>query len=200
MELWNRVLAFDPQNAEVMAALDRLQGRRRLRRASLALAAAAVVMAGGWKLAQQMRAVSSTEAFAPAAALMVPPPPAPPSISVSDGRGRHAGGGCSGAAGACRAARPPGARARGPRPPAAPGGPSAPAIRTFTLGPTPQNVDVYLDGQRQFAYDPTHTTIAIPWNANHLLELRSPSGCCFVERVDIGPITRCRPTPSSPGG
>jgi hypothetical protein len=63
----------------------------------------------------------------------------------------------------------------------------APAARTFTLGPTPQNVDVYLDGQRQFAYDPAHTTITIPWNGEHVLELRSPSGCCFVERVEIGP-------------
>ncbi len=61
------------------------------------------------------------------------------------------------------------------------------ALRTFTLGPTPQNVDVYLDGNRQFAYDPDHTTIAVPWNADHVLELRSPSGCCFVERVEIGP-------------
>ena len=59
--------------------------------------------------------------------------------------------------------------------------------RTFTLGPTPQNVDVYLDGKRQFAYDPDHTTIAVPWNGDHVLELRSPSGCCFVERVEIGP-------------
>src|SRR5439155_2824179 len=75
-----------------------------------------------------------------------------------------------------------------PRPTGADAPTPAPvASRTFTLGPTPQKVDVYLDGQRQFAYDPTHTSIAIPWNADHVLELRSRSGCCFVERVDIGP-------------
>ncbi|MFL5305695.1 MAG: hypothetical protein ACJ8F1_10790, partial [Polyangia bacterium] len=39
----------------------------------------------------------------------------------------------------------------------------------------------------QFAYDPAHTSIAIPWTTDHVLELRSPSGCCFVERVEIGP-------------
>ena len=71
--------------------------------------------------------------------------------------------------------------------PAAPG-----ATRTFTLGPTPQNVDVYLDGKRQFAYAPDHTTIAVPWTGDHVIELRSPSGCCFVERVDVGPD---RPVP-----
>ncbi len=34
---------------------------------------------------------------------------------------------------------------------------------------------------------PDHTTIAVPWTVDHVLELRSPSGCCFVERVEIGP-------------
>jgi tRNA A-37 threonylcarbamoyl transferase component Bud32 len=46
MELWNRVLAFDPQNAEVTAALDRLEGRRRLRRVSIALVAVGLLAAG----------------------------------------------------------------------------------------------------------------------------------------------------------
>ena len=30
-------------------------------------------------------------------------------------------------------------------------------MRTFTLGPTPQNVNVYLDDKRQFGYDVDHT-------------------------------------------
>ncbi len=59
--------------------------------------------------------------------------------------------------------------------------------RIFTLGPTPQNVDVYLDGQRQFGYDVDHKTIAVPWSGVHVIEFRSPSGCCFVERVEVGP-------------
>ena len=63
----------------------------------------------------------------------------------------------------------------------------APAMRVFALGPTPQNVDVYLDGERQFAYDTDHRTLTVPWNATHQIEFRSPSGCCFVERVEIGP-------------
>ena len=61
------------------------------------------------------------------------------------------------------------------------------ATRTFTLGPTPQNVDVYLDGHRQFGYDLDHTTLAVPWKADHVIEFRSPTGCCFVERVEVGP-------------
>jgi len=79
----------------------------------------------------------------------------------------------------------------GEAPPAPP--PSAPPpveTRTFTLGPTPQNVDVYLDGERQFAYDTDHRTLTVSWNASHLVEFRSPSGCCFVERIEIGPDKR----------
>jgi serine/threonine-protein kinase len=65
--------------------------------------------------------------------------------------------------------------------------------RTFTLGPTPQNVDVYLDGERQFAYDTDHRTLTVAWNSSHLIEFRSPSGCCFVERIEIGPDKRVPP-------
>jgi hypothetical protein len=57
----------------------------------------------------------------------------------------------------------------------------------FKLGPTPQNVDVYLDGQRQFGYDVDHTTISVPWAGVHVIEFRSPGGCCFVERIEVGP-------------
>jgi hypothetical protein len=59
--------------------------------------------------------------------------------------------------------------------------------RTFTLGPTPQNVDVYLDNQRQFGYDVDHTKISVPWSGVHYIEFRSPSNCCFPERVAVGP-------------
>jgi len=61
------------------------------------------------------------------------------------------------------------------------------ASRTFTLGPTPQNVDVYLDNQRQFGYDLDHTKISVPWSGVHYIEFRSPSNCCFPERVAVGP-------------
>jgi len=72
--------------------------------------------------------------------------------------------------------------------PAAPPAPAEPvATRTFTLGPTPQNVDVYLDGQRQFGYDVDHTKISVPWAGVHIIEFRSPSNCCFPERISVGP-------------
>jgi hypothetical protein len=130
-----------------------------------------------------------------------------------DGSGAH---GRSVAASAAGEDRPPGsldkdrARAAAAEPlgasapePAAAGattaaGPGATADpsngpRTFSLGPTPQNVDVYLDGKRQFAYGPDHTQISVPWDGPHVIELRSPSGCCFAEKVEVGPD---RPVPA----
>jgi hypothetical protein len=78
--------------------------------------------------------------------------------------------------------------ARAPAPaPAAPVSSEPVPTRTFTLGPTPQNVDVYLDGQRQFGYDVDHTKISVPWSGVHTIEFRSPSNCCFPERVTVGP-------------
>jgi tRNA A-37 threonylcarbamoyl transferase component Bud32 len=183
MELWNRVLAFDPQNAEVTAALDRLEGRRRLRRVSIALVAVGLLAAGSWKLVRRAGTRPTTaplaQSWSAPGAPLAPGAVEPrtndvpvPSEEMSQAPARpvhtraHSRAERQGSAGVAAAAVP---------------------TRTFALGPTPQNVDVYLDGQRQFAYDPTHTSIAIPWNTDHVLELRSPSGCCFVERVEIGP-------------
>jgi hypothetical protein len=46
---------------------------------------------------------------------------------------------------------------------------------------------VYLDGKKQFAYDTDHKTLTVPWTEDHVVEFRSPVGCCFVERVEVGP-------------
>ncbi len=27
----------------------------------------------------------------------------------------------------------------------------------------------------------------MPWTENHIIELRSPAGCCFGERIEVGP-------------
>jgi len=178
MELWNRVLAFDPDNAEVNAALARLQGRRRLRRAAIAVAGLGALSAAGWSLAHRPpRAAPPPRTFLPPPAAQVAvAPPAPARVVPAP------------AAGPAHHSTPPHpAHARAEPRAAAPAAPRPVPARTFTLGPTPQNVDVYLDGTRLFAYDPAHTTVSIPWSGDHVLELRSPSGCCFVERVDIGP-------------
>jgi tRNA A-37 threonylcarbamoyl transferase component Bud32 len=173
IEAWNRVLAFDPQNADVLAALRRLEGRARVRRVALAIGAALVLVGavvGLGRLATKTRpltaAASSTprpvEALRPVAVV----PPVQPERIVS-----------------------PKPRATEPRHHASlsPSRAQPNATRTFGLGPTPQNVDVYLDGNKQFAYDTDHRTLTVPWTEDHVIEFRSPAGCCFVERVEVGP-------------
>jgi serine/threonine-protein kinase len=180
MELWNRVLAFDPDNETVTAALRRLQGRRRLYQAMTTAALVAATTGGVLAAAHHRRSHPPTVAVAsarPAIAHLTPPPapaPVPAAQATLPAAQRRVSA----------VVRP--AHSRGDGRAGVGGGPAGDS-RTFTLGPTPQNVDVYLDGKRQFAYDPDHTTIAVPWNVDHVLELRSPSGCCFVERVEIGP-------------
>src|SRR5690349_4464701 len=76
LELWNRVLAFDPKNVAVTNALRRLEGRARLKMASAVVAIAALVAGGGWfvskKVAARRREAARTIATAPAVT-----PPAP---------------------------------------------------------------------------------------------------------------------------
>src|SRR5580698_2171199 len=55
LELWNRVLAFDPHNATVNVALRRLEGRRRLKTAGAALGLAALLGGAGSALVHRVR-------------------------------------------------------------------------------------------------------------------------------------------------
>jgi serine/threonine-protein kinase len=174
IEAWNRVLAFDPENAEVLAALRRLEGRARIRKVALAaggVLACSAALLGVVRLAKKPPVKAPP---VPAVARLEPPPqPAkviPPVQPVSER--------------AVRANDRPEEQRR--RPSAAHAARSA-EPRTFRLGLTPQNVDVYLDGKKQFAYDTDHKTLTVPWTEDHVVEFRSPAGCCFVERVEVGP-------------
>src|SRR5215831_3866857 len=188
LELWNRVLAFDPKNAAVLAALRRMEGRARLKMAAAVVSAAGLLAGGVWVGAKKLAHRAPAPERSPVAAAPVPAPPVVPAAAAHPAAPEGPA-----------EAKPPAAapkRAAGPRrvahaaPPAAA---ATPAIvepvqtRTFSLGPTPQNVDVYLDGQRQFGYDVDHTKISVPWSGVHVIEFRSPSNCCFPERVSVGP-------------
>jgi tRNA A-37 threonylcarbamoyl transferase component Bud32 len=182
LELWNRVLAFDPHHASVNAALRRLEGRRRLKTAAAGLGIAALLAGTGsglvhWVHGRPVAPPAASTIIRPAVVAGTAPAVARPVAgpNVSSARLPMP---------ATHAARPRAeARASLDREASAHGG----AARTFTLGPTPQNVDVYLDGHREFAYDLDHTTLAVPWRSDHVIEFRSPTGCCFVERVEVGP-------------
>jgi eukaryotic-like serine/threonine-protein kinase len=197
LEIWNRVLAFDPNNAVVAAALRGLEGRARLKLAAVLVCSAALVAGGSWlgvkklaasrareraraqAVALQQTAVAPVAPTLAAPSAVVKPAPAPapaavePPVAALPKR--------TGAATRQRVAHP------APVPAATPLPAEPVSTRTFTLGPTPQNVDVYLDGQRQFGYDVDHTKISVPWAGVHYIEFRSPSNCCFPERIPVGP-------------
>jgi len=193
LEIWNRVLAFDPNNAAVAAALRRLEGRARLKLAAVLVCGAALLAGGSWlgvkKLASRARERARTQVAlqqtsvaptSPAPAVVAPPVvpgPAPAAVEPPPAAATKRTAGAT--------------RTRAARPAAVPTATPVPAepvsTRTFTLGPTPQNVDVYLDGQRQFGYDVDHTKISVPWAGVHHIEFRSPSNCCFPERITVGP-------------
>src|SRR5206468_6854559 len=169
--------------------LRRLEGRARLKLAGAVLAIAALVAGSGWMVAKKLaararevaRAVPPARAVAPPAPAVVPPPavkapaaPVPEPAPVTPTK-RTAS-----------VARPRPARTT-PIAAVPPASTEPVPTRTFTLGPTPQNVDVYLDGQRLFGYDVDHTKISVPWSGVHYIEFRSPSNCCFPERVVVGP-------------
>src|SRR6187551_839287 len=178
LELWNRVLAFDPENAVVNAALRRLEGRARLKHAAAGLAIAAVLAGGGWFTMRHLRhrpppqaATTAAPAAPPVAVAPVPAPtpPAPPPPAADPPARTEPVSAPRAITAAPAAKRGAGTRpvrtARVATPPVVTPQPevAAPvATRTFTLGPTPQNVDVYLDGVRQFSYDIDHTKIAVP--------------------------------------
>jgi tRNA A-37 threonylcarbamoyl transferase component Bud32 len=201
IECWTRVLAYAPDHPAVSAALRRWEGRGR-RRKVLGIAALAgglgalVLLVARFASGPGSGATSSTS-----------PPPVPPAAPPPTGGPAVAGPVV--AAPSLPPATPgsegPGTRSKLGRPrgpaehvqgrgaaaasgnPSDDGSPEAPATRTFALGPNPQNVDVYLDGERQFAYDTDHRTLTVAWNTGHKIEFRSPSDCCFVERIEIGP-------------
>jgi len=178
IEAWSRVLAFDPENAAVLTALRRLEGRARARKVALVAGGGVALVAallGLGRLATKKPAagpaVVTAAPTAPAVKAVAPPPQSQPVERAEEPRrpaGHMAGHAHAGARGG-------------------EGG-----TRTFTLGPTPQNVDVYLDGKKQFAYDTDHKTLTVPWTESHVVEFRSPAGCCFVEKVEVGPD---RPVP-----
>ncbi|HTA17905.1 MAG TPA: serine/threonine-protein kinase, partial [Polyangia bacterium] len=176
IEAWNRVLAFDPHNARVLAALGRLEGRARARKAALAVGGGVALVAalvGLGRLATRSRAAAPPRVASEVESM----PPQPAAAPMTPGPANVV-------------AVAPNARPEERRHPSAAHSATrevARAAQTFTLGPTPQNVDVYLDGKKQFAYDTDHKTITVPWTEDHVIEFRSPAGCCFVEKIAVGP-------------
>jgi serine/threonine-protein kinase len=198
LELWNRALAFEPDNQAVLTELRRLERGERLRRWLIGGAVLGVLIAmatGAFFLARKAlddrRSNSASAASSEAARRLA---------SARDAKDRAPGN----AAPQARAAAAP--RSQGSGPPhaarrhestlaekaradedgkaAAPGG--GPASITLTLGFTPARVEVWMDGKKAFDFGPQQNRIEVPWNNAHRLEFRNDS-CCNRKEVVVGP-------------
>jgi serine/threonine-protein kinase len=198
LELWNRALAFEPDNQAVLTELRRLERGERLRRWLIGGAVLGVLVAmatGAFWLARKAlddrRANSAPAASSEAARRLA---------SAQDPRDRAAGN----AAPQARAAAAPRSQGSGPTHAArrhettpaekaradendnaaAPG--DGPASITLTLGFTPARVEVWMDGKKAFDFGPQQNRIEVPWNGAHRLEFRNDS-CCNRKEVEVGP-------------
>jgi serine/threonine-protein kinase len=212
LELWNRALAFEPDNKAVLAELRRLERGERLRRWAIgtgALAALAAMAMGVLFVARraisERKAVVAVERAAinagrarsvqPTLATEAPAqrPTAPARLAVA---GRSPGANPAHAVREPRRQAATADRASARAEDAPPGGEdekpatleangSIPTI-TLALGFTPARVEVWMDGKKAFDYGPQQNSITVPWNQPHRLEFRNDS-CCNRKEVLVGP-------------
>jgi tRNA A-37 threonylcarbamoyl transferase component Bud32 len=193
LELWNRALAFEPDNQAVLTELRRLERGERLRRWFIGGAVLAVLVGmatGAFLLARNalsgrrpaVVAVGGEAARRPTITpqgkprAVSPTAAARPAVVVR--------GPATGPAHTTREAR------RGANEKAKRGGdngndPTDETI-TLTLGFTPARVEVWMDGKKAFDFGPLQNRIEIPWNKPHRLEFRNDS-CCNRKEVAVGP-------------
>jgi hypothetical protein len=196
LELWNRALALEPENATVLAELRRLERGERVRRwvtVTIVLALLAAIGSGTfaiWRHAMRTRLAGSGERVVATlqtpgtsglAAAGVPKEPAPtpkptarPQTVLSHTPREP------------RKVAAPTERAD-PRDEAAPGLAAAgPRQVELTLGPHPPKVEVWMDGQKRLDFGPRHDRIIVPWDGPHVLEFRNDN-CCNRKQVTVGP-------------
>ena len=196
LELWNRALAFEPDNQAVLTELRRLERGERLRRwfiGGTVLAVLVGMATGAFFLARKALSERAPvdrrdggRSRAPAARRTgredrrrCRPPRRQP------GRRSRCAARPAASAHATREARRAASEKAKPR------SRTAATIRagesiTLTLGFTPARVEVWMDGKKAFDFGPLQNRIQIPWNKPHRLEFRNDS-CCNRKEVVVGP-------------
>jgi tRNA A-37 threonylcarbamoyl transferase component Bud32 len=190
LECWNRALAIDPRNHDVLKALHKVEGRRRIYRTGVVLGATALLgglIWGAFKIARE-------DVPAPLASAMRRPGDKPPAPRPARDQGPRAPipAGKGGAGGEQRLGRTPpravaSAHPEGARPAITGAGSSGAApLRTFTLAPNPGKVEVWLDGKKRTDFDLGRNTLTVEWKGVHTVELINDE-CCEPFKVEFGP-------------
>ena len=213
LEVWNRALAFEPDNPTVLAELRRLERGERLRHWVIGAAVLAVLvgMATG-TLFLARKAITEKKAVLAAAAsgsgahpkpLSQPPATKQPEQPVALVRSASTSRPATPAAHLVREVRRHEAAAEriaatteveSQTPEAheaandttATGAEAAAPSITLSLGFNPARVEVWMDGKKAFDFGPQQNRIEIPWNRPHRLEFRNDS-CCNRKEVLVGP-------------
>jgi len=202
LELWNRALAFDPENIAVLAELHRLERRERIRRIGIG-ASSLLILSGMVAVAYHLarrnllptaHVVDSMSSVSTSPKLKTPSPPVPPAsspnaklliqkqglplplLSRSPKEGKRVVGITEVADSADKNATTDRAKSK----------PSEDV--TLSLGFSPARVEVWLDGKHAFNYGPQQNRVIIPWDRTHKLEFRNDS-CCSRKEVLVGPQT-----------
>jgi eukaryotic-like serine/threonine-protein kinase len=197
LELWNRALAFEPDNPAVLAELRRLERGERLRRwliGGAVLGVLAAMATGAFFLARNALHDGQPEPIAtqsgPARKMVPAHESKAPAPEVAQAVAR------------ATAVRPPshvrrhdvpvaeraGSRDENSKPAATSAGDESAALTsiTLTLGFSPARVEVWMDGTKAFDFGPQQNRIQIPWNGPHRLEFRNDS-CCNRKEIVVGP-------------
>jgi serine/threonine-protein kinase len=213
LEVWNRALAFEPDNPTVLAELRRLERGEQLRHWVIGAAVLAVLvgMATG-TLFLARKAITEKKAVLAAAAsgsgahpkpLSQPPATKQPEQPVALVRSASTSRPATPAAHLVREVRRHEAAAEriaatteveSQTPEAheaandttATGAEAAAPSITLSLGFNPARVEVWMDGKKAFDFGPQQNRIEIPWNRPHRLEFRNDS-CCNRKEVLVGP-------------
>jgi tRNA A-37 threonylcarbamoyl transferase component Bud32 len=180
LELWNRALAMDPTNRDVMGELRRLEARQHVQRGGIIAATLVVLGAGGMMIFKHASVLPPAPApgVATAGPVAARPasPPAKPGTKAPAAAPTPAGPSApSTAAPAVKvaAARLPGARARKAE------------KKTIILTPWPRRMDLKVDGEPRPTIGPTTNTLELDWTRTHTLDFSSV--CCSPKTVLIGP-------------
>lgn len=215
LELWNRALALDPTYPPALMAVRSLERGQRLRRTLVGVAAAGALALGTFAVfklvpppatepppdsvaegagsageAPVAHSVQHQARPGPAASPPAPVAALSPSLPAESGSPAELPGAFGAADGTTMPRGEPLRRARQrartvlQAPAATSVAVPAPTVR-FTLGPNPLNVEVYLDGTKQFDFGPERHSLDVPWDGTHVVEFRKRGFYTF--KVDVGP-------------
>jgi tRNA A-37 threonylcarbamoyl transferase component Bud32 len=222
LECWNRALALEPHNADVLQSLRRIEGRRRIYHGAVALGGAVLIgglIWGAFKIARQdvppviasLPGSRSEKAKAAAAAKVAPhenssapsaggarDPAArgekkqlPPKAALTVSRGRERGPETTKGQGRAAPLLPPptgpGQTVVGMRPGSdEPRTVAKPKVKVMTVASNPIYSEVWLDGTLALKVDVGKTTFPVPWDREHLVEVRNDA-CCEPMSFRVGP-------------